>query len=88
MIAFTAASSSSGTCTELSNPSVCGLGRVEALAEEHHLEERRRGTKRASTAMIIIGKSPTLISGVPSCASVDATANVEAATSPSPPPIA
>ena len=38
--------------------------------------------------MIIIGKSPTSISGVPSFASVDATANVLAATSPSPPPIA
>jgi hypothetical protein len=39
-------------------------------------------------AMIIIGNSPTSISGVPSIASLDATANVLAATSPSPPPIA
>ena len=38
--------------------------------------------------MIIMGKSPTSISGVPSCASVLARANVDAATSPSPPPIA
>ena len=38
--------------------------------------------------MIIIGKSPTSISGVPSFASATAIANVDAATSPSPPPIA
>ena len=49
---------------------------------------RRRGTCLARTAMIIMGKSPTSISGVPSFASVDATANVLAATSPSPPPMA
>ena len=38
--------------------------------------------------MIMNGKSPTLISGVPSLASVDATAKVQAATRPSPPPMA
>ena len=38
--------------------------------------------------MIIIGKRPTSISGVPSFAAVDATANVLAATIPRPPPIA
>ena len=34
--------------------------------------------------MIIIGKSPTLISGVPSCASVDAIANVRRGDEPEP----
>ena len=36
--------------------------------------------------MIIMGKSPTLISGVPSRAPRTATAKCDAATSPSPPP--
>ena len=44
--------------------------------------------RRDSTAMIIIGKRPTSISGVPSLAAVDATANVHAAASPKPPPSA
>jgi hypothetical protein len=43
---------------------------------------------RASTAMIIMGKSPTLISGVPSLAVGRAIAKWHAATSPSPPPMA
>ena len=38
--------------------------------------------------MIVIGKRPTSISGVPSLAVVEATANVLAAARPSPPPIA
>ena len=38
--------------------------------------------------MIIIGKSPTLTSGVPSSASLTATANVDAATMPRLPPVA
>ncbi len=38
--------------------------------------------------MIIIGKRPTLISGVPSLAPRAPMAKWEAATSPSPPPIA
>ncbi len=43
---------------------------------------RRRGTRRTSTAMIIIGKSPTSISGVPSSRSDEARAKVHAATMP------
>ena len=46
---------------------------------------RLRGTLRKIVAMIIIGHRPTLISGVPSCASSAAMATSQATTSPSPP---
>ncbi len=46
---------------------------------------RLRGTLRNSVAVIIIGHSPTLISGVPSSALSAAIAKSHATTSPQPP---
>jgi len=48
----------------------------------------RRETTRRSTAMIIIGKSPRWISGVPRTALSHAIAKSHDATIPRPPPIA
>ena len=49
---------------------------------------RLRPTCRCSSAITIIGKSPTSISGVPSSAESTATARSQASTSPRPPPSA
>src|SRR6266851_5333324 len=85
MISSTVASSSSRVTTLFTNPSDCICVAVQRSPSIIISSNTLRGRLRASTAWIIIGQTPTLISGVAKVAVSTATRRSHEPASPIPP---